>query len=181
MKFDINAGGTDVAGERLLSVSLTVPDKQLGGGFTCDLSTRAVTFTPATDASTVTMEWTDTPELSASTFHGYMNVAPVTGIAGTEISIQIKTNLHIITFTETMKADAFKSNTYYTVPLTRRASKTSGRWRRSDAKEENAAWVTGLQSRLACANTVFAIAGNPSCTKSACRKAPRSNIMRLCP
>lgn len=82
LKFDINAGGTDVAGERLLSVSLTVPDKQLGGGFTCDLSTRAVTFTPATDASTVTMEWTDTPELSASTFHGYMNVAPVTGIAG---------------------------------------------------------------------------------------------------
>ena len=30
-----------------------------------------------------------------------------------------------------------------------------------DAKEENAAWVTGLQSRLACANTVFAIAGQP--------------------
>ena len=162
LKFDINAGGTDVAGERLLSVSLTVPDKQLGGGFTCDLSTRAVTFTPATDASTVTMEWTDTPELSASTFHGYMNVAPVTGIAGTEISIQIKTNLHIITFTETMKADAFKSNTYYTVPLT--LSRFKDKWtmeENPDAKEENAAWVTGLQSRLACANTVFAIVGQP--------------------
>ena len=101
------------------------------------------------------MEWTDTPELSASTFHGYMNVAPVTGIAGTEISIQIKTNLHIITFTETMKADAFKSNTYYTVPLT--LSRFKDKW----TMEENAAWVTGLQSRLACANTVFAIAGQP--------------------
>lgn len=161
LKFDINADGTDVTGERLLSVSLTVPGKQLGGDFTCDLSTRAVTFTPGTDASTVTMEWTNTPELT-STVHGYMNVAPVTGIAETEITIQIKTNRHIITFTETMKADAFRSNTYYTVPLA--LSRFKDKWTMAenpDAKEDNADWVTGLQSRLACANTVFAIAGEP--------------------
>lgn len=162
LKFDINAGGTDVAGERLLSVSLTIPGSQLGGDFTCDLTTRATTFTPASDASCVTMEWTDRPELTASTFNGYMNVAPVTGIAGKEATVQIKTNLHIVTFTETMKADAFRPNTYYTVPLT--LSRFKDRWTvedNPDAKEENAEWVPGLQSRLACANTVFAIEGQP--------------------
>lgn len=162
LKFDINAGGTDVAGERLLSVSLTIPGSQLGGDFTCDLTTRATTFMPASDASCVTMEWTDQPELTASTFNGYMNVAPVTGIAGKEATVQIKTNLHIVTFTETMKADAFRPNTYYTVPLT--LSRFKDRWTvedNPDAKEENAEWVPGLQSRLACANTVFAIEGQP--------------------
>lgn len=162
LKFDINAGGTDVAGERLLSVSLTIPGSQLGGDFTCDLTTRATTFTPASDASCVTMEWTDQPELTASTFNGYMSVAPVTGIAGKEATVQIKTDLHIVTFTETMKADAFKPNTYYTVPLT--LSRFKDRWTMEDnpdAKEENADWVPGLQSRLACANTVFAIEGQP--------------------
>lgn len=162
LKFDINAGGTDVAGERLLSVSLTIPGSQLGGDFTCDLTTRATTFTPASDVSCVTMEWTDQPELTASTFNGYMSVAPVTGIAGKEATVQIKTDLHIVTFTETMKADAFKPNTYYTVPLT--LSRFKDRWTMEDnpdAKEENADWVPGLQSRLACANTVFAIEGQP--------------------
>ncbi len=162
LKFDINAGGTDVAGERLLSVSLTIPGSQLGGDFTCDLTTRATTFTPASDASCVTMEWTDQPELTASTFYGYMNVAPVTGIAGKEVTVQIKTNMHIVTFTETMKADAFRPNTYYTVPLT--LSRFKDRWTvedNPDTKEENAEWVPGLQSRLACANTVFAIEGQP--------------------
>lgn len=162
LKFDINAGGTDVAGERLLSVSLTIPGSQLGGDFTCDLTTRATTFTPATGASCVTMEWTDKPELTASTFNGYMSVAPVTGIAGKEITVQIKTDLHIVTFTETMKADAFRPNTYYTVPLT--LSRFKDKWTmvaNPDAKEENADWVPGLQSRLACANTVFAIEGQP--------------------
>ncbi len=162
LKFDINAGGTDVAGERLLSVSLTIPGSQLGGDFTCDLTTRATTFMPASDASCVTMEWTDQPELTASTFNGYMNVAPVTGIAGKEATVQIKTNLHIVTFTETMKADAFRPNTYYTVPLT--LSRFKDRWTvedNPDAKEKNAEWVPGLQSRLACANTVFAIEGQP--------------------
>ncbi|MGM9620984.1 MAG: fimbrillin family protein [Bacteroidaceae bacterium] len=162
LKFDINAGGTDVAGERLLSVSLTIPGSQLGGDFTCDLTTRATTFTPASDASCVTMEWTDQPELTASTFNGYMSVAPVTGIARKEATVQIKTDLHIVTFTETMKADAFRPNTYYTVPLT--LSRFKDRWTMEDnpdAKEENADWVPGLQSRLACANTVFAIEGQP--------------------
>ncbi len=162
LKFDINAGGTDVAGERLLSVSLTIPGSQLGGDFTCDLTTRATTFTPASDASCVTMEWTDQPELTASTFNGYMNVAPVTGIAGKEVTVQIKTNMHIVTFTETMKADAFRPNTYYTVPLT--LSRFKDRWTvedNPDTNEENAEWVPGLQSRLACANTVFAIEGQP--------------------
>ena len=162
LKFDINAEGTDVAGERLLSVSLTIPDKQLGGDFTCNLATRAATFTPATDASTVTMEWTDRPELTANTFHGYMSVAPATGISGKEICIKITTNLHIITFTETMKADAFQANTYYTVPLALKRFKDKWTMEENpDAKEENADWVPGLKSRLACANTVYAIEGQP--------------------
>lgn len=163
LRLDVNAAGTAVAGERLLGVSLTIPGTQLGGDFTCDLATRATTFTPSgDDASCVTMEWTDQPLLSASTFHGYMSVAPVDGILGREVTVRLETSLHVITFTETLKADAFRPNTYYTVPLA--LSLYQDRWTMEDnpdAREENAEWVPGLQSRLACANTVFAIEGQP--------------------
>lgn len=162
LKFDINAGGTLVAGEKLLSVALTIEGKQLGGEFTYNIPAQSCTFMPLADADCVTMEWTDKPALTESTFHGYMNVAPVEGIAGKNIDIVITTSKHIVKFSQTVKADRFLPNTYYTVPLT--LERFTDVWSvedNPDAEEDNAAWVPGLDSRLACANTVFAVPGKP--------------------
>lgn len=162
LKFDINAGGTLVAGEKLLSVALTIEGKQLGGEFTYNIPAQSCTFTPLADADCVTMEWTDKPALTESTFHGYMNVAPVEGIAGKNIDIVITTSKHIVKFSQTVKADRFLPDTYYTVPLT--LERFTDVWSvedNPDAEEDNAAWVPGLESRLACANTVFAVPGKP--------------------
>lgn len=162
LKLDINADGTDIAGEKLQSISLTIPDTQLGGDFTCNLTNYTINLTPATNASTITMELTDQPMLTTSTFHGYMSVAPVNGIYGKNMKVEIKTDRHIITFEEALKINEFKANTYYTVPLN--LKRFADKWTivpNPEAKEENADWVPGLQSHLACANTVFAIAGQP--------------------
>ncbi len=162
LRFEINAGGTEIAGERLKSVSLRISGVQLGGDFSYDMTTGSCAFTPASDADCVTMEWTDTPTLTASTFYGYMNVAPAEGIAGKDIDITITTDLHIVTFKRQLTAGGFEPNTYYTVPL--RLERFKDEWTiidNPDATEENAAWVPGLESRLACANTVFALPGKP--------------------
>ncbi len=169
LRFEINAEGTEIDGESLQSVSLTIPGTQLGGDFTCNLQDRSVSFskpTDDTDVSKVTMEWTDTPALSASTFYGYMNVAPVTDIKGKTMTVEIKTNAHTITFNTTLTASALVANRYYNVPLTLSRFKES--WTITDNSgtpdipaEPNAKWLPGLQSKLACANTVFAIQGEP--------------------
>ncbi len=162
LRFEINAGGTDIAGERLKSVSLRIAGVQLGGDFTYNMTAGTLAFTTATDADCVTMEWTDTPALTASTFYGYMNVAPAEGIAGKDIDITITTDRHIVTFTRQLSAGGFEPNTYYTVPL--QLERFKDVWTitdNPDATEENAAWVPGLESRLACANTVFALPGKP--------------------
>lgn len=159
LKFDINAAGTSLAGETLKSVSLTIDGVQLGGDFSYDMTTGGLTLSPADGADCVTMEWTDSPVLSSSTFHGYMNVAPATGLAGKNIDIVITTEHYIVTFGRTAVADAFEANRYYTVPLELR--NFAGEWTIEEIPEDNAAWLPGLESRLACANTVFAVPGKP--------------------
>lgn len=159
-KFDINAGGTEVAGEKLQSVSLKIDGTQLGGDFYYDLVGNACSFSPTANSDCVTMEWSDTPDLTATTFHGYMSVAPCTGISGKNIDIVITTNVHIIRFSQTCKVDGFEANTYYTVPL--ELAKFKDSWTIEDNPDQpNADWVPGLESRLACANTVFAVPGKP--------------------
>ena len=165
LRFEINAAGTKVLGEKLQSISLTIDGQQLNGNFTCDLTNGNYTM-EAADATTdcVTLDWSDRPELSASTLLGYMNVAPSVGMMGKQIRIVIATNLHIISFSQTAKLDGFTANTYYTVPLTLANFEDKGDWtvtNNPDYTEENAEWIPGLQSRLACANTVFGIPGQP--------------------
>lgn len=162
LEFKINAGGTEIAGERLRSVALKIEGVQLGGDFTYDITTGSHTFARDTEADCVTMEWTDTPLLTESTFHGYMNIAPAEGLAGKNIEVTITTDRHIANFTQKLTAGRFEANTYYTVPLYLERFKDT--WtveENPDAKEENAAWLPGLDSRLACANTVFALPGKP--------------------
>lgn len=159
-KFDINAGGTDVAGETLKSVSLKIAGAQLGGDFKYDIPGDKLAFTPTEGSDKVTMEWSDTPALRAATFHGYMSVAPCSGLQGKNIDIVITTNKHIIKFSQTCKVDEIEASAYYTVPL--ELSRFASDWTiedNPDAAEENAAWVPGLESRLCCANTVFAVPG----------------------
>lgn len=161
-KFDINAGGTDVAGETLKSVSLKIDGAQLGGDFKYDIPGDKLAFTPTEGSDKVTMEWSDTPALRAATFHGYMSVAPCTGLQGKNIDIVITTNKHIIKFSQTCKVDEIEGSAYYTVPL--ELSRFASDWTiedNPDAAEENAAWVPGLESHLCCANTVFAVPGQP--------------------
>lgn len=172
LKYDINAAGTEVVGERLLSISLKIDGAQLGGDFSYDFVSDQCSFKPQTDADCVKMEWSDTPELSASTFNGYMNVAPCTGILDKNIDIVITTNRHIIKFSQKSVVDELKTNTYYIIPL--ELSKFQDEWtiEINPDGEENAAWVPGLESRLACANTVFAIPGKPFMHKI---RVPRSS------
>lgn len=161
-KFDINAGGTDVAGETLKSVSLKIDGAQLGGDFKYDIPGDKLAFTPTEGSDKVTMEWSDTPALRAATFYGYMSVAPCSGLQGKNIDIVITTNKHIIKFSQTCKVDEIEASAYYTVPL--ELSRFASDWTiedNPDAAEENAAWVPGLESRLCCANTVFAVPGQP--------------------
>ena len=164
LRFAVNATGTDVASEQLLSVSLQIEGARLHGDFTCDLTRGgATTCTPASDAAKVVMEWSDKPQLAGgSTVYGYMSCFPAAGLQGKTATVTVTTDKHIATFTATMKADALEANYYYTVPLSLALYADSWTLEENpDGKEENAAWVSGLQSRLACANTVYAIAGQP--------------------
>lgn len=80
----MNATGTDVASEQLLSVSLQIEGARLHGDFTCDLTRGgATTCTPASDAAKVVMEWSDKPQLAGgSTVYGYMSCFPAAGLQG---------------------------------------------------------------------------------------------------
>ncbi|MDE5972319.1 MAG: fimbrillin family protein [Muribaculaceae bacterium] len=168
LKLEVSAAGTAIDGERLKSVKLSIDGKQLSGDFTCDLSNGLCLFSPTTstrsaDDSSAAVEWTDTPALGRETVTGYVNCAPVDGLAGKSISVEVTTDRHIATFEVPLKVDRLDANYYYTVPLT--LSRFADGWTLVDNPdspvEENAAWVPGLQSRLACANTVFAIPGRP--------------------
>lgn len=164
-RFQIDAAGTEVANEKLWSISLTIDGKQLGGDFTYNFDTDSYEFAAADGYSTMKMEWSDRPDLSAGTFYGYMTVCPVDGIAGKTITVKVTTSQHIATFPVTISQEinTLQRDTYYTLKLD--LQRFANDWtleENPDAQqEENAAWVPGLESRLACANTVFALPGKP--------------------
>lgn len=119
LKFDIDATGTALEGDRLESIVLTLPEgRRLGGEFTFDAATRAVAWTGTTDeANTLTMNWSDTPALtSGKSYSGYITCAPDIR-QGDEIHVAILTRCFKAEFTRAALAD-FASNTCYTFPLT---------------------------------------------------------------
>lgn len=118
LKFDINATGTALEGDALESIILTLPgERRLGGEFTFDATTKAVTWTgDATGANELTMVWSDTPALtSGKTYTGYITCAPDIR-QGDEIKITILTRKFKAVFTRTALVD-FAANTCYTFPL----------------------------------------------------------------
>ena len=118
LKFDINATGTALEGDNLESIVLTLPEgRQLGGEFTFDAASRAVTWIGTPEGvNTLTMNWSDTPALSSgSQYSGYITCAPAIR-RGDEIKITILTQKFKAEFTRTALLD-FEPNVCYTFPL----------------------------------------------------------------
>ena len=119
LKFEINATGTALEGDRLERITLTLPDgRQAGGDFTFDASTKNVVWNVApANANVINMVWTDQPVLmNGSQYTGYITCAPVIH-TGDEIQVTIVSEKYEATFTRTAKVD-FAANACYTLPLT---------------------------------------------------------------
>lgn len=118
LKFDINATGTALEGDKLEKIILTLPEgRRLGGEFTFDATSKAVTWTgDATDANELTMMWSDMPDLAnGKSYTGYITCAPDIR-QGDEIKITILTQKFKAEFTRMALVD-FAANTCYTFPL----------------------------------------------------------------
>lgn len=118
LKFDINAAGTALEGDKLEKIILTLPEgRQLGGEFTFDATSKAVTWTgDATGANELTMVWSDTPALAnGKSYTGYITCAPDIR-QGDVIKITILTQKFKAEFTRKALVD-FAANTCYTFPL----------------------------------------------------------------
>ena len=118
LKFDIDATGTALEGDNLESIVISLPEgRRLGGDFTFDAATKAVTWTgSANGANVLTMNWSDTPALTGGTsYSGYITCAPDIR-QGDEIKVTILTHKFKAEFTRTSLVD-FAGNTCYTFPL----------------------------------------------------------------
>jgi len=118
LKFDINATGTALEGDKLEKIILTLPEgRRLGGEFTFDATSKAVTWTgDATGANELIMVWSDMPALAnGKSYTGYITCAPDIR-QGDEIKITILTQKFKAEFTRTALVD-FAANTCYTFPL----------------------------------------------------------------
>lgn len=118
LKFDIDATGTALEGDSLESIIISLPEgRRLGGDFTFDAASKAVTWTGSADgANVLTMNWSDTPALTGGTsYSGYITCAPDIR-QGDEIKVTILTHKFKAEFTRTSLVD-FAGNTCYTFPL----------------------------------------------------------------
>lgn len=118
LRFEINAKGTAIEGDRLEKIILTLPEgRRLGGEFTFDATTNNVTWTGSqTEANSISMVWSDTPVLTSdATYTGYITCAPDIR-QGDQIRITILTSTMKAEFTRTSLVD-FSANTCYTFPL----------------------------------------------------------------
>ena len=118
LKFDIDATGTALEGDKLEKIILTLPEgRRLGGEFTFDATSKAVTWTDdVTGTNVLTMNWSDTPALaSGKSYTGYITCAPEIR-TGNQIKITILTQKFKAEFTRTALVD-FAANTSYTFPL----------------------------------------------------------------
>lgn len=118
LKFDIDATGTALEGDNLESIVISLPEgRRLGGDFTFDAASKAVTWTGSADgANTLTMNWSDAPALTGGTsYSGYITCAPDIR-QGDEIKVTVLTRKFKAEFTRTSLVD-FAGNTCYTFPL----------------------------------------------------------------
>ena len=119
LKFDIDASGSALKGDRLESITLTLPSgRRLGGDFTFDVASGDVTWTGTPkSANEMVMNWSDTPALEdGASYTGYMTCAPDIH-AGDAIRVTILTSQFKAEFVRKALVD-FQANTCYTFPLT---------------------------------------------------------------
>ncbi len=165
LRFHVDAKDSPLHGDRLQKISLNIPDTRLSGDFTLDMNTGTVQFADG-EAPTLTMLWDDTPVLTEDSFKGFMSCAPVSGIAGKELTVSITTDRHIASFKAMAAVNALERNKYYDIPLkiTECMEREGSDWMCENNPEynrEDAPWVSGLESRLACANYVFSLPDTP--------------------
>ena len=118
LKFDIDATGSALEGDRLESITLSLPSgRRLGGDFTFDVTSGDVTWvgTPES-ANEIVMNWSDTPALeNGASYTGYITCAPDIH-AGDDIRVTILTSRFKAEFVRKALVD-FQANTCYTFPL----------------------------------------------------------------
>lgn len=116
LRFNVNATSTAIEGERLVSVTVTLPENRvLAGDFTFSAIDGKYSFT-GNKSSKVTVKWTDTPELSeGSTSTAYLSAAPDFH-AGDKVILTVRTEAHKATFDAEIAYD-FEPNSIYTFDL----------------------------------------------------------------
>lgn len=119
LKFDIDATGSALEGDRLESITLSLPSgRRLGGDFTFDVTSGDVTWAGTREsANEMVMNWSDTPALEdGASYTGYMTCAPDIH-AGDEIRVTILTSQFKAEFVRKALVD-FQANACYIFPLT---------------------------------------------------------------
>lgn len=116
LRFNVNATGTDIAGETLKSVSITLPESRvLAGDFTFNILNGAYTFT-ANTSNKVTVEYAGSPVLTDGATHtAYLSCAPDLH-EGDAITVEVLTDKKRASFTAEVAYD-FKANAIYTFDL----------------------------------------------------------------
>lgn len=125
VKFAVDATDTQLEGEKIQSITMTVTaaDKsvrQLWGDFTMDLTQSAAKAlswdAPMEGANTMVLAWADTPALKADkAYAAYMSAAPVVK-KGDTIAFEILTENYKATFTRTSQVD-YAANLLVNYPM----------------------------------------------------------------
>ena len=122
LRFTVNAEGTALQGDKLVSITLTFPDEIIinSGSFTVPVDGGSVTWSEqGTSSNEMTLKWTDKPKLaSGKTCFGYLACPIVEGLKDKRIKITVTTENYQAEFSASLKIDAFAANTSYTFPLT---------------------------------------------------------------
>ncbi len=117
LRFNVEATGTEIEGEKLISVEISLPaERKLAGDFTFSAVDGSYTFTGNTSNS-VKVKWADTPALTdGRNVTAYISVAPDMH-ADDEITVAVRTEMHKVTFKRHIAYD-FEPNSVYTFDLT---------------------------------------------------------------
>ena len=125
VKFAVDATDTQLEGEKIQSITMTVTaaDKsvrQLWGDFTMDLTQSAANAlswdAPMEGANTLVLAWADTPALKADkAYAAYMSAAPVVK-KGDTIAFEILTENYKATFTRSSQVD-YAANLLVNYPM----------------------------------------------------------------
>ncbi len=116
MRFTVDATGTDLQGKKLQSISLTFNnDVSLTyGTFRVNLSTKEVdNWQYSQTGKTMTLNVTDTPDLSANTSYKVYMVMPPANVAQKAVNVKVTaTDETAVSFTATLNQNLVKNRAY---------------------------------------------------------------------